>query len=740
MAKGSTRKPQGKGGRVRGGDDAPAPGLSWAARNALRRLANRTFGHERFTQDGPIRPGVWMDFWEELAKRRPNAQAGDSAAADGPMIDLIITPKEGTDAGLVAVAIERLLAEAGEHRAFRAARNLSYSRTSVYARLTPAEVLKAIVPFTAWWTSALKGSDAQSKLKSRDGRAEAQPPPSTRSAGEFYQRFQTLLSAMQPGSGPASIDRMIIEEHASFSFYRFSILASLTIYWINEHPTLPKILRLAETLSGDRVTVADLEVLIPSFQKVTKLIDDGAGFIAAARERTAGPPEAGRTARTQADTSFCQRLHSEPFEIISVSPNRVGMICVTASRNTIKADAAQNVFRLDMSDIAWAVLDSGIDATHPAFADRRRGDGAPVSDITTCLRTSRVIATYDLTYIRELLSNGALPDHHPDEGADPVIADKWAAFRRHVAEQHSAALAGFQQRRDAGLPIDWDLIKPLVTVPKHVDHYRVPKNEHGTHVAGIMAANWPESVARAQNVDFEELVGVCPDLELIDVRVFGDSGESSEDRLTHALEFIGHLNRRSVNRKAVHGVNVSAAFGYTASLEGCGQTQVCLACNALVNSGVVVVAAAGNFGFAGDKDAVSLNQTYRDISITDPGNADLVITVGSTHRLAPHTYGVSYFSSRGPTADGRMKPDIVAPGEKVLSSIPGGGIKALDGTSMAAPHVSAVAAMLMARHRELIGQPQRIKEILCRTATSLGRVPEFQGAGLVDALRALQSV
>jgi serine protease AprX len=64
----------------------------------------------------------------------------------------------------------------------------------------------------------------------------------------------------------------------------------------------------------------------------------------------------------------------------------------------------------------------------------------------------------------------------------------------------------------------------------------------------------------------------------------------------------------------------------------------------------------------------------------------------------------------------------------------------MDGTSMAAPHVSGAAALLMARHRELLGNPQRIKEILCRTATDLGREKYFQGSGMVDVLRALQSV
>lgn len=106
-----------------------------------------------------------------------------------------------------------------------------------------------------------------------------------------------------------------------------------------------------------------------------------------------------------------------------------------------------------------------------------------------------------------------------------------------------------------------------------------------------------------------------------------------------------------------------------------------------------------------------------------PGNAESVITVGSTHRSNPHRHGVSCFSSRGPTGDGRPKPDLVAPGEDIDGPIPGEGIAAMHGTSQAAAHVSGAAAMLLARYRELLSRPELVKQILCMTATDLAGRP-----------------
>jgi hypothetical protein len=259
-------------------------------------------------------------------------------------------------------------------------------------------------------------------------------------------------------------------------------------------------------------------------------------------------------------------------------------------------------------------------------------------------------------------------------------------------------------------------------------------------VAGILAGRWSRDDAAVAVRPPENLVGMCPDLMLYDLRVFDHNGDGDEFTVMAALQLIRHLNTHK-DQPVIHGANLSLSLLHDVANYACGRTPICDECERAVSSGVVVVAAAGNEGYmryVTPQGASS--EGYRSISVTDPGNAEGVITVGATHRYQPHTYGVSYFSSRGPTGDGRVKPDLVAPGEKITAPVPDSGWATKDGTSMAAPHVSGAAALLMARHRELVGRPQRIKEILCATATDLGRERYFQGRGMVDVLRALQSV
>jgi subtilisin family serine protease len=321
--------------------------------------------------------------------------------------------------------------------------------------------------------------------------------------------------------------------------------------------------------------------------------------------------------------------------------------------------------------------------------------------------SSRVFETYDFTQLRGILSNPA------GAALDP-------------------SLAGIlSDRLNQGLAIDWSLLQSQLRVP-HDLNYRPPVQEHGTHVAGIIGSNWPAPPAP------QSVVGICPDIRIMDIRVFDQAGTTDEFTLLSALQFLGYLNSLSVT-PLVHGANLSFSLVHKVRSFGCGRTPICDACERLVKDGVVVVAAAGNAGFTGDSARPSLNDRYATVSITDPGNAEAAITVGSTHKISPFAYGISYFSSRGPTGDGRSKPDILAPGEKILSALPGGRYGEMDGTSMAAPHVSGAAAILLARYPELIGRPTLVKRILCDSATDLGRERAFQGAGLVDVLRALQA-
>ena len=423
----------------------------------------------------------------------------------------------------------------------------------------------------------------------------------------------------------------------------------------------------------------------------------------------------------------CRESEKDGFEtsVWSVNRNRAVEPSISRSVPAVKADAGRHLFGISCRSMAWAVLDTGIDARHLAFRDWEAWEAAGGEAMTDdekaqWWRFSRVTKTYDFTRIRMLLDPDAL---EPDNEELPASLRRLLENKK---EELADDLEDLKLNLLKGRQVNWGLLEPFLCI-EHDAFYEQPGNGHGTHVAGILGAGDPQG----------ELHGMCPDIKLYDLRVV-DSGGNEFD-LISALQFVSWLNGHR-DYLVVHGANLSLSIRHEVESYACGATPVCEEADRLVSTGVVVVASAGNQGHQTFRTVMGRQEGYLTVSITDPGNSDQVLTVGSTHRFSPHTYGVSYFSSRGPTGDGRAKPDLVAPGEKILSAEPNNEWGRRDGTSMAAPHVSGAAALLMARHTELMGRSRRVKEILCSTATDLGRERYFQGHGMIDVLRALQSV
>ncbi|MFY1596750.1 S8 family serine peptidase [Micromonospora sp. WMMD737] len=169
------------------------------------------------------------------------------------------------------------------------------------------------------------------------------------------------------------------------------------------------------------------------------------------------------------------------------------------------------------------------------------------------------------------------------------------------------------------------------------------------------------------------------------------------------------------------------------AIEGCDPGVLGPATAALDAAGVMVVAAAGNTG-----------PYCRSIDDPPAPYAD-VLTVGAVDRQRK----VTLFSSRGPVP-GAAKPDLVAPGDEVLSSMPGGGYAVLSGTSMATPQVAGVVALMWSANPALVGDLPRTRQILRDTATpavatyatrtqTCGGDRNITGAGLVDAYAAVRA-
>jgi subtilisin family serine protease len=425
---------------------------------------------------------------------------------------------------------------------------------------------------------------------------------------------------------------------------------------------------------------------------------------------------------------------------------------------TIKSDAALRSFDAAGAGIVWAVIDSGVQSNHPHFfGDTESGhvlDCKEVRDLHRCFVAIR----------KNSDDKGVVPRPLADPDADPKM----------------------------------DPNERIRLVDAHRNAALTDENGHGTHVAGIIAGGATNCTVRTferqyklhpvtQKVEAQYKVttipvadriryrGVAPRCKLISLRVLDDAGDGRSSDVIRALEYLREIND-DTRLLRVHGANLSVGYEYDPEMFACGQSPLCAAVERLVQAGMVIVAAAGNTGYGILTADVRATRVGLSNTINDPGNAASAITVGSTHPERPYTYGVSYFSSKGPTADGRLKPDLVAPGERIIScaageklqvamakslmasvatasrkegtnsaQMPGDQSAFADyiedtGTSMAAPHVSGAVAAFLSIRREFIGKPHEVKRIFLESASPLGRERYFEGRGLLDLMRAIQLV
>jgi len=290
----------------------------------------------------------------------------------------------------------------------------------------------------------------------------------------------------------------------------------------------------------------------------------------------------------------------------------------------------------------------------------------------------------------------------------------------------------------ANIKAIWDCTRPGKPVAIDVPGSRDPDG-HGTHVAGIIAGRAPESGERKER-------GAAPLAKLVVYKVLDDRGEGEDAWIIKALDHIAEQNENAAGSLAIHGLNLSLGGPFDATVYGCGFSPICMELRRLWRDGVLVVVASGNEGQLAVDTPDGEYDLYAQMSIGDPANLEDCIAVGSVHADQPHLYGVSYFSSRGPTADGRAKPDVIAPGERISScnsrwrANAGNLYLADSGTSMAAPHVSGLLAAFLSVRKEYRGRPDEVKRILLDACTDIGRDRYHQGRGIPNLMQMLLAV
>lgn len=224
---------------------------------------------------------------------------------------------------------------------------------------------------------------------------------------------------------------------------------------------------------------------------------------------------------------------------------------------------------------------------------------------------------------------------------------------------------------------------------------------HGTHVAATLAGDGDGQSDRLHK-------GVAPAAALVGVKILDAQGNGSLADVIAGIDWV-------VTNKGIYGIE---ALNISLGAAGCasGTDATSQAVGRAHDAGLVVVAAAGNEGPG-------------PCTVGTPGAAPGAITVGAMADIGANGFRQASFSSRGSTADGRIKPDISAPGVAITSATAGtaSGYSTWSGTSMATPFVAGLALLALDVNPGLTSA--QVKDVITATAVDWGRGGDNRTAG-----------
>ena len=214
------------------------------------------------------------------------------------------------------------------------------------------------------------------------------------------------------------------------------------------------------------------------------------------------------------------------------------------------------------------------------------------------------------------------------------------------------------------------------------DNDASPAGAHGTHVAGITAANG------------DQIMGIAPDAQIIVAKVARSRGGGIPDSaLLGALDDMADIKPDVVNM----------SLGRTAGMDSAADTLFAGVYEKLQEKGITLDVAGGNEFQAGYGNKSGKNLPYASdpdsSTLGEPSTFAPVVSVASIEnaRNGRGAYTMSDFSSWGVSPDMRLKPEVTAPGGNIYSSVPGGGYQYMSGTSMATPQITGVSAVVLER-------------------------------------------